>query len=242
MNPRHASRVSESQVLVLAGLFVFGGLFAVGCDGSGYSGGTSAHPTTYDGTFTGSSGTSGTLSLTITPPGATTQSALMPLVVTTDSVIGGIHITGGGDTIVNGTFTTPSGPLSVSGGGYTFTGTRSNGVLSGTFAGPGVTSGAFTALVSTGSQPVSIFCGTFSGSDSGSWNLAMSGSNLSGSFTGGAGSSFLTGTRSGDHVSLTFVNGSATGTLEDYWSTVSGTWMTNGGSQSGTWTGSWSCD
>jgi hypothetical protein len=86
--------------------------------------------------------------VSITPSAAAMQPAIMPLAVTTDSVTGSVHVTGGETSSLTGTFTPPSGPLYASGGGYTFTGTIQDGLLGGTWTGPG-TSGSWTTLVRT---------------------------------------------------------------------------------------------
>jgi hypothetical protein len=144
-----------------------------------------------------------------------------------------LTLTGGSAITLSGTFTTPNGPLNVSGGGYTFQGTLTNGVLSGTWTGPS-SNGSFSTLVGSSSS-VTNYCGTFSGQDSGTWNFTISGTTLSGSYTGTSGSGILTGTVNGNSVSIsTQSGGTAQGTISG--TNVSGTWM--GGSKTGTWMGS----
>ncbi len=221
-------------VMPIVGALVLLAAAGIGCSSSNYnSNNPTQQPTSYAGTVTGTSGTGGTLSLTITPAVASMGSAIMPL-ATTDTVSGTLHITGGVDVVLSGTFTPPSGPLDVSGGGYTFSGSLQNGTLSGTWTGPG-SSGSFTALVSGSSGSVTNFCGTFSGSDSGTWDLSQSGMTLSGSYTGSGGSATLSGTLSGTSISLTSPSGAtAQGTLSG--PSMSGTWTS--GSHTGTWQGS----
>jgi hypothetical protein len=210
-----------------------------GCHSTSSSSGEGPQPTTYEGTFTGSNATGGTLSLTIASQAAALQPALMPLAVSSASASGTIHIMGSGTFNLIGTFVPPSGPLRVSGAGYSLFGTARDGILDGTFAGPAAI-GPFTALVSSSSQPVIQFCGSFDGTSSGTWNLSQSGATVSGSFTGTGGSEVLTGTVDGSTIALTFRGGTALGSSSGI--SFSGTWRTTSGLNGGTfYTSSNSC-
>ncbi len=132
--------------------------------------------------------------------------------------------------VVDLTGTFAGGVLTLSGGGYQLSGSLSGGAISGTFTGPNG-SGTFT-VQPTASGAVQVYCGTYSGADAGIWNLVEgSDGTLTGSYSGGGGSGNLNGSRSGDAVSLTFLGGTATGTIAG--DAVTGTWTaTSGGSGS----------
>lgn len=182
----------------------------------------------YVGTLTGSGGTSGMISVTVMNAAPATSG--MRLSETSGSVAGKLWLAGG--TVIDLTGTSvPSGPLSVAGGGYSFTGISGSGMVSGTWTGPG-TSGAFAALTSGG--PLAAYCGTFTGDDGGVWNITRFGTSVAGSFTGANGSSVLTGSMENNEFSLTFPGGTAIGTLGANDSSA-GTWTA--GTGSGTWQG-----
>jgi hypothetical protein len=110
--------------------------------------------------------------------------------------------------------------------------------LTGRFEDPNGGGGVFTAQDAT-KKPVTKYCGTFSGSDHGTWNLQGGGSSVSGSFQGELASGLLNGKLEGSSLSLTFsgdASGEAPGTVSG--SSVSGTWRTSDGGYSGTWSGS----
>jgi len=227
--------ISKNVMCLIVAGFVIASALVVGChSSSNNSGGGTSTPSTYSGTLTGTGGASGTVDFTITPPAA----AVMPAIgvgTTTDNATGTLTLTGSSPVSLTGTFTSPSGPLVVSGGGYQFNGTVSGSTLSGTWTGPGAT-GSFTTINSTGGSSVTVYCGTYSGTNTGTWNLAVSGSTVSGSFSDTNGNSgTLSGTVSGSTVTLTIsTGGTATGTING--TSVSGTW--SAGNNSGTWSGS----
>ena len=130
-----------------------------------------------------------------------------------------------------GTYTVASKALSfgTASPALAFTGTYSGGVVQGAFTG---TSGAGVFTVRDGT--VSVYCGTFAGAASGRWNFVIDGSTLDGLYNDGSGNYRLTGTVSGNSLSITYAAGTATGTLSG--ATASGSWSAGGGS--GTWTGS----
>ncbi len=147
-------------------------------------------------------------------------------------------IQGGATIALTGTYDTGTHTLSISGGGYTFTGTYSNGVLSGTFTNPTGGTGGFTGQ-SGSSGSVVAYCGTFTDiapvTTSGYWNITVNTTSNVVSGTGvdthqsGARAS-ITGTVSGSSLSGTFTEVSG-GSGSGNWSmTISGTSLT------GTWT------
>jgi len=218
-------RLLGAFTLPVAGAAMILALGGTGCSRNDHDDDGDRSVTTYEGTLTGTGSTSGTIAVTITDENTATG-----MLATNDSVSGSFHLVGVGTMNLSGTFTEPTGPLSVSGGGYTFTGGLAGGVLSGTWIGPG-TNGTFAALVAANSSSVTAFCGTFDGNDSGAWNVAQSGMTLTGSFTGTAGSGSLSGTLVGSSVGLNFSGGTAQGTLNG--TSMSGTW--SGSAGSGTW-------
>lgn len=149
--------------------------------------------------------------------------------------------TGGTGTIsLSGEFTPPSGPLTLSGGGYTFTGSISNNQLSGTYTGPNG-SGGFVAFRTDAGEAVTVFCGDYSGGSSGEWLLVRSGNSLRGIAAGDDGTKFeLSGSvGTNSSISLTFSGGSASGALTSA-TEMSGTWRVpaNATVPSGNWSGS----
>jgi hypothetical protein len=150
--------------------------------------------------------------------------------------------TGGTGTIsLTGEFTPPSGPLTLSGGGYTFTGSISNNQLSGTYTGPNG-SGGFVAFSGAGGENVTVFCGEYTGGSTGEWLLVRSANSLRGIAADDDGTKFeLTGSvGTNNSVNLTFPGGSATGSLTSM-TQMSGTWRvpaTGTIQDSGNWSGS----
>jgi len=161
------------------------------------------------------------------------------------SVTGTLAIVGDGAFSLSGTYDGSANPqltvTTVTGGGYTITGnyTATNGVFSGSFSGPGGTSGQWT--VSTGGTAVSVYCGTYGGSASGTWNMVLDASNrLTGVVNTPNGARLMQGSYSpgsNPNVSVTFSGGSASGNVDPATGASTGTWSNNKGG-GGTWTGS----
>lgn len=177
-------------------------------------------------------------------------SVVTPAYASAASVVnatGTLAIQGGATITLTGTYDTGTHTLSLSGGGYTFTGTYANGVLSGTFTNPTGGAGGFTTQ-SGSTTSVVAYCGTFTGSDMGYWNLTVNLTTLVATgihvSTVGQGTGLLTGTVSGSSISGTSVEpqgvggtfaGTFSGTNQ---STLSGTWSGSGGvGDHGTFTG-----
>jgi hypothetical protein len=149
--------------------------------------------------------------------------------------------TGGTGTIsLSGEFTPPSGPLTLSGGGYAFTGSISDNQLSGTYTGPNG-SGGFVAFRSDPAETITVFCGDYSGGSSGEWLLVRSGNTLRGIAADVDGTKFeLSGSvATNNSISLTFSGGSASGSFTSA-TEISGTWRVpaNATAPSGNWSGS----
>ncbi|HXV87196.1 MAG TPA: hypothetical protein VD793_10875 [Gemmatimonadales bacterium] len=207
---------------------------SVGCSDSG------GDTTDFEGVIA-SDGLSGTISISVAGVVASVMAPSFSGAVTAIptepaapvNVTGTLRVKGGSNVTLTGTFDTESKVLALTGSGYTFGGTFASGRLSGTFTGPGG-AGLFTAF-SRRSGEVELFCGDFTGSADGVWNLARNGNDLSGAFheTDGSSAGTLTGTLSGNNINLSFTGGTATGTLSG--SSMSGTWTSTG--SSGSWTG-----
>ncbi len=149
---------------------------------------------------------------------------------TGNTVSGCVYLKSATCTAATGTYNTGTKALnfSTSSPAITFTGTYSSGVVQGTFT---AASGNGVFVVRNGT--VSVYCGTFAGAASGTWNFTLSGSSLVGVYNDGSGNNYLTGTATGNALAITFSAGSASGTASG--ATASGTWTSGGGS--GTWTG-----
>jgi hypothetical protein len=195
------------------------------------SDGGATGPTTQEGQYRGavagesSPSLSAALNLTVA---ATTTGTITP--------VGGAAIT------LTGTYVASTKAVAVSGGGYTIAGTIDNtGKLVGTYI-HGTAEGSVVAYQHTTANPVTVFCGTYSGDADGIWNSVLRGTSLSGVYDNVDGSDGqFTGTVNGSSVSITDVAYSPgvayIGTLSG--TTMSGTW--SGGSYVGTWTSSTTC-
>ncbi len=140
------------------------------------------------------------------------------------SASGTLKLAGGSTISLSGTYDTGSGALSVSGGGYTLTGTYANGVLSGTFTGPHG-SGGFSTQTSSSTNTATTYCGTW---------VATDGSNDHGVFN----AVFTSGAAVA--VAYSLKNASTfegVGTVSGSSFTITGTVRTSNGTFTGTATG-----
>jgi hypothetical protein len=182
--------------------------------------GPSGGGTSYKGEFTGSGGDGGSIDLTVNG----TQ------------VSGTLHLPSGSVPVSGSSSGSGSGTaFTFSGGGYNFNASSAGDTITGSYNGP-KGDGSFT-LLSSGGGGATTYCGTFSGTQSGVWNVTVSGSNVSGSYTAtsaGVGGT-LSGSVGGSNMSLSASGGvTATGTISG--ASVSGSWSAPG--ENGTWTGS----
>ncbi len=247
-------RNGSTWTLIVLALLATVALIA-GCSSSKSSDTTPAGSEVANQTFTGGMGgasadgsDSGILSLSFgaapaTAPGA---SALPMAPAATITISGTIKIIATGEIInVTGTYDTATKSFTVSGGGYTITGTVNNGVISGSYTGPGG-SGTFSLILGTRAQ-MTFYCGSYSvsGSDTprGKWFFGMRQDRLAGAFSGNnvqaVGGGRLSGSVSGTSVDLSLIRGgltigSATGSLSG--TDATGTWTV--GNETGTWQGS----
>ncbi len=139
---------------------------------------------------------------------------------------------------LTGTFMDTVNVLMASGSGYNFSGILNDttGYLEGVITGGA--SGVVVGSLDEGNDNSSVaYCGTFSGSDSGTWNFMIEGNSLYGSHTSMSGGGVLTGTVSGNIITL-YEDGAQVGAGTRSGDNVSGTWHSAQGPDAGTWTGS----
>lgn len=192
-------------------------------------------PTAISGSLAATDGRTGLI--TLAGPAASVvgapAAAVVPaasLVTATVTLTGTVTLSDGTTaTLNNGMWDTSTGALSVSGGGFTFSGTMVSGHLSGgTFTGPSIT-GVFSLQLQTTSTGTSVYCGTYTGRtpeafpsggtgtgpDNGTWNLVVGASTVDVVVLSSAGDPLaLDGTRLGNTITLNVPGGTATGTLK----------------------------
>lgn len=190
---------------------------------TGTSGGPSGG-TTYKGTFAGK-GEGGSIDVNVSSSSTTSKDLH---ILTLFQVTGTLRITGGATSGITGTFDDASKTLTITGGGYSFTGTLGANGITGTYTGPNG-SGSFSVLAGAASKA---FCGTYAGMAMGVWNFTVNGTTLVGSYADAKGSGGgLTGTvDAAGKVTIQAENGGvANGTITG--DTATGTYP------GGTWTG-----
>lgn len=154
------------------------------------------------------------------------------------SASGSFTVLGGSSTSLAGTYDEATGALTVSGGGYTFTGAfDGNNRLEGIYTGT-ATQGTFVSAESDGSATA--FCGSYGGDDQGLWNFVIDGNKILGQAVSSLSgtSAPLDGSISGGNLSILFPGTQqvlATGTRNG--SNVSGTWDDPNSTDQGTWSG-----
>jgi hypothetical protein len=222
---------------------ILGMLAVSGCGSSSSSSSTAPSATagTFQGTFAGSGGQIGTLTITTQAVAGTeppvqhfavlerTGTALSAVVFAAASTAtGSIHLVGGSTISLSGTYDSSSGVLGLAGGGFTLNGSViSGGAVLGAYSSSGG-SGTFSALSST-SSVVTTYCGTYRGA----LGLAMEIS-ATGTLAGQSSdqSCLLDGQLSGNTVTFScrsVPNSNQTATLQN--GTISGISVTPGGQQ-----------
>jgi hypothetical protein len=230
-------------------LAVAAALASVGCGGDSGPAGPSGPTGAFKGTLVGGPGESASGVLTITLPGSASirsvGSAAARVVVAASapvSVTGTLALTGGGVVQLSGTYDASANPqLVLAGGGYGLTGNYSatNGVFSGSASFPDGKTGFWT--VSANAATVRVFCGTYTssaGQGGGTWNVVLdANNNLTGAATGAG---LLQGTFNpgSKAVSVSYTNGTASGTLDPATGGGSGTYDAPNGDppDAGDWT------
>ena len=215
-----------NQLLTATALVVLASGVACKSD-SGVTGPTSLEGQ-YRGTLAGESSPSLSASLALTVAPSTTG---------TITPVGAAPIT------VTGTYVASTKAVTLSGGGYTIAGTIDDtGKLLGTYT-HSTTQGSVVAYQHTTTNPVTVYCGTYTGGAAGIWNTLIRGSSLSGVYDNVDGSDgYFLGTVNGSSVSVTEISASpgatASGTISG--TTMSGT-LSGGGVAYATWTSDTSC-
>ena len=225
-------------------------VLAASCGGNS-SGSTPTTPTpvttTFQGTIAGANNQTGTLTVTVQAQVAAVSTRFFrwPFVATLHaqssvSATGSFRPAGGATTQLTGTYGTTTRAISLSGGGYTFTGAAAGATIGGSYTGPGGAAGAFSSR-STAGGTVTVYCGNVFGAPpdtgvvTGVFNLAVSDQSgaVSGAFIISADDAdtvgILAGQVTGTAVSLT---GTATAG-KSVGATVSVTGTIQGGAFSG---------
>lgn len=192
------------------------------------------------GMFTGTVTMSAAVPVSAAPAGT---SPVRPQAIATAT--GTAKFSGATQSTINlaGSYDTASNRFSLSGGSFTVDAVVADETVTGTIKTPAGT-GGISALRSTASSPVTRFCGTYRGSESGKLLVVIRGGTASGvgAEDGNPEPITLTGTASGNSVRLSWSwieggggRGEANGTING--TTLSGTWGNTDG-QIGTWSGS----
>lgn len=227
------------QTLVLFSIALLFVLAIAGCKEDTPAGpGPSPGITVFVGTLANSAET-GSMRLTFSSAIAKYSPFYIASPETVISVSGTVTINGTVITLT-GTYDTETTGLQVSGGGYTFSGTLSDGHITGTYTGPNGP-GGFSAAPSSTDGSVKVYCGTShetspDTSNHGRFNLVISGTEVSGITDDGL---ELGGSVSGSTVSVT-IFGTAIGS-----GTISGTSIINGTysfTNEVTYTGTWEAE
>ncbi len=209
-------------------------LFACG------GGGSSTKPSDAVGagsTFSGTLSDGAILRLALSTPTAGLRGEAAVAVSTWPLAITGTLVPTAGPSIdITGGFDPDGKSFMISGGGYFFNGSYASNTLTATGTGPG---GDVTLIAyRSDDAAVTVFCGTWQlGSDSGTFNMVVRGTDISGTASGGA---TFTGTVTGTSFTVDDHEGSvASGTISGAGEsrTVAGT-ITNLGSPAGTFSGS----
>lgn len=124
----------------------------------------------YAGTF-GSAANSGTIIFSTAPVAIKAGNGNAASLSAPIDLIGTLTFSNGSTLDLTGTL--DAAALLLSGTGYEFTGTLSNGVISGSFTGPNGESGSFSASLSSSGGAVSLYCGSYDGDDAGVFSLAL---------------------------------------------------------------------
>jgi hypothetical protein len=234
----------------LRGMQLFGLMSAVAvaaaCSSS--NNGTS---TTFEGVIVGDSASgqlSGQISLTVATASLSVSSPVQFDITGTQAsvnVTGTLKIESGSTVSLSGSYDTGTHAVTVTGGGYSFTGTFSNGGISGTFTTPGGGGGSFSTTSTSGSGAVYSFCGAAvqtagQGGGGATFNLVINtGAGTAKGFASSQdGVTNLNGTATSSSWSISFVTvkqgnpGTASGTYTS--SSLTGTYSIPAQSESGT--------
>jgi hypothetical protein len=255
------TRSRVTRHLAATSMFLLAAAVGACSDSNNNDGGSTTLPasTTYVGLMASTDGETGPLNITFASAVATPPAPQMA--GTGPSYAGGAPVAAtatmqlGASGVVNLAGTLDAGALSLSGSGWTHTGTLSSGKITGTFTGPGGKAGSMSAASNTTANPARAYCGTFTGTDfttdpasadAGTFSAVVAGSNVTGTAVGDGGTAEdFTGVASPSKNTFTVTKTTLDGTLSasgSYGSTEThGTYTTKAGSftaSSGTFTGS----
>jgi hypothetical protein len=167
-------------------------------------------------------------------PAAASETAQISSTMTST---GTLTLAGGGTVDLTGTYDSTTGGVNLTGGGYTFTATLTDGVMDGTYGNTGLdTDGGFAGLDST-TDTVKTFCGTFihgHHDSSGIFNLVVTATTVSGSrinYTSRHEYRTISGTRTGDTIDAVVDDTGSRGTGTIVGDTISGTFTNKEGTQ-----------
>jgi hypothetical protein len=198
---------------------------------------------TYSGVFAGTK-EGGTFQLsTVVPALSSTASLLADVAFAASAPVaatGTLKITGGATITLTGTYDASTKAFTLSGSSYALTATVASNAVSGSYTGPS-TSGSVSALAAPPGITVVMYCGTYSGSESGRWNFATANGLIGGVAATPDGSIDITGTLVGFNITMTWHPnptdvGNATGTTTGV--NAAGSWSTNTPGDHGSWSGS----
>lgn len=243
--------VSKKSVVIAAVLFSGFALLGVkACGSSGSSTPTPSTTTTYEAVMTNNGGTeSGAIASSVVVAIPSSPFAIIRSAYAATTTTGTLTLTDGTTVALTGTFSDPT--LTLTGGGYTMTGTISGDGLTGTCTETGGDDGAFAGFNST-TNAVTTYCGTWTrpadpahdcnNDRSGVWNLATSNGVVTGveNRDDGTRVNTLTGTISGDTITITNDGQGGSGSATVTGTTVTGTFVNHKGCP-GTWTGTEGC-
>jgi hypothetical protein len=204
----------------------------------------STRSTVFSGTVAGAQ-QSGTLEVTLQSTVASSSDSVHSRARTDAS--GHLTLIGVPDRIsLAGTYDDVMRAVTLEGGGFSLSGqvAEDGAELSGRYTGPSG-AGVFSTL-NASTATVDTFCGTYSGSGSGTWNLALSNGTVSGTWSPGSAGvpgGTARGTLQGSNVRGTWSGGGDRGTFrgtrQD--SRLNGTWRSSQSEDSGSFRGSSSC-
>lgn len=187
----------------------------------------------FQGVFSDQGGGSGTLEISITAPPIVSRGIGGELHTAAFS----IAVSGGSGVVeITGTFDPQTGLVLVDDLGWVFSGVVNGPQLAGSCESPGAVPGSFVAL-SSDSDNVTVYCGSFTGDANGLFNIAVGSSvaMLTATNTETGDSAVAAGTVAANAVSFEEDTLTVTGTLSG--SSISGTWEDSAKKQSGTWSG-----
>lgn len=203
---------------------------------------TSTTTLTYAGIFAGPRLAGGRIQMSATVTASTASLTSRPLAES--SATGTLSMADGTIVQLSGRYESTTKAFTLSGGPYAVSASVQGDAVTGSYTGPGNSSGGVSAFTSGAGKTPVVYCGTFDGPSQGRIKLTRLDSTISGYGTDAFGTVAVSGTVTGSTVSMSFVpepghTGQVNGTLTG--GQMSGTWS-NTLKESGTWSaGSGGC-